>query len=267
MTEGRILRFSWLLFPLVLVMALGSCAKGEGALTVVPSPTPETLTIEVNGEKIVLRPGVNILPEHYALAMDPEFRARSRWILVEGMWQPIAEGISIPIDICEAYPDHPDCRGLHAPTPPHHLMNRFVDPLGRFVFFYPTGWYTMTVTPDPSDGVQVMNAPSLQESTRWISLHVFQNPHRASLSVWLAEQGPGWPGSVTEQKDEVINGVPVLIQRLENNNPDMGGPYVYTLLWYLHEDWVLRWTAWPGEQDEVVELLRQIVYTFRWHSR
>lgn len=175
----------------------------------------------------------------------------------------IAPGTTAQVDICDVDPNHPDCIGLHRiPTLQEDLGQVFVDPLGRFAFLYPNGWYTMTVTPDPSDGVRVMDAPYLQESTRWIALHVFQNPNRASLQVWIAEHGIGWLGTVTDQKEDYINGVPVLRQRLENHDPNMGGPYIYALLWYPYEEWILRWTAWPGEQAETLNLLERMVSSF-----
>ena len=258
--------YRFLLF-LVLGIVLGSCARGNHASIATLSPTPETMTIEINGATVVLQPGVNILPEHYALAQDPDFLASAEWILVDGMWQPIAKGVSIPLDICSQDPTHPDCAGLY-PTPTAlpglpEMGQLFIDPAGRFTFPYPTGWYTMTVTPDPTDGVRVMDAPSLQESTRWVSLQVFQNTQRASLQVWIAEHGVGWPGKVTEQEEGLVNGVPVLRQRLVNDDPNMGGPYVYALLWYPYEDLILCWTAWPGEESETLNLLEQMVSGFR----
>lgn len=120
----------------------------------------------------------------------------------------------------------------------------------------------MTMTPDLSDGVRVMDAPSLQEAAHWVSLQVFQNPQRASLPVWIAEHGIPWPGEVTHQEEGWINGVPVLRQRLENNDPDMGGPYICALLWYPDEDLILCWTAWPGERAETLNLLEQMVSSF-----
>lgn len=256
----------WFLLFLALGMALGGCAPGGQASIITPSPTPETLTIEVNGETVVLQPGVNISLEHYDLAQDPDFLAGSEWILVDGMWQPIAKGVSIPIDICAQDPTHPDCAGLQ-PTPTAmpglpEMGQTFADPLGRFTFAYPTGWYTMTVTPDPSDGIRVMDAPSLQESTRWVSLQVFQNPQRASLPVWIAENGVIWPGEITEQEEGWIKGIPVLRQRLENDDPNMGGPYIYALLWYPYEDLIFCWTAWPGDQAETLNLLERMIFSF-----
>lgn len=179
----------------------------------------------------------------------------------------LAPGTTVIVDICQENPDHPDCVGLRKPTPTtagggSQPWQTFTDPLDRFVFLFPAGWYTMSVTPDPSDGVRVMDAPYLQGSTRWVSVQVFQNPNGASLKVWIAEHGVGWPGVVTEEEEGYVNGVPVLRQRLENKDPDMGGPYTYALLWYPCDGLVLCWTAWPGEQAETLEVLEQIVSSF-----
>lgn len=175
----------------------------------------------------------------------------------------LAPGTTAIVDICQANPQHPDCVGLQKPTPPTQEWETFTDPLGRFAFLYPSGWYTMTVTPDPSDGVRVMDAPHLQESTRWVSVHVFQNPQRASIPIWVAEHGVGWPGKITWQEEGYVNNVPVLRQRLENDDPNLGGPYIYALLWYPLEEWILRWTAWPGQQAETNKLLEQMVSSLR----
>lgn len=176
----------------------------------------------------------------------------------------IAPGTTVIIDICDADPDHPDCVGSHRTSEaPGDLGETFIDPLGRFALDYPTGWYTMTMTPDPSDGVRVMDTLSLQEATRWVSLQVFPNPQQASLSVWIAEHGMPWPGEVTHQEEGWIHGVPVLRQRLENDDPDMGGPYVYALLWYPLGEHIVLWTAWPGEQAETLDLLERMASSLR----
>jgi len=180
----------------------------------------------------------------------------------------LAPGTTAIVDICDENPRYPGCPGAQELVPTvqddaYRLGQTFADPLGRFALDYPTGWYTMTVTPDPADGVRVMDRPDLGETTRWISLHLFQNPDRASLSVWIAEHGVPWPGQVTEEEEGLINGVPVLRQRLENDDPDLGGPYIYALLWYPLGDHILLWTAWPGEQPEMLNLLERMVYSFR----
>lgn len=181
----------------------------------------------------------------------------------------IAPGTEIVIDIVDicmqdlAHPGCPDCVGLRESSQTE-AWQTFSDPLGRFVFSYPADWYTMTVTPDPADGVRLMNAPSLEEATQWISLQIFPNPQRVSLTVWVAEQGVNWPGEIIDYQEEgQINGVPVLRQLLVNKNPETGGPFIYALLWYPLGENILQWTAWPGEITETLDLLDRIVHSFR----
>lgn len=175
----------------------------------------------------------------------------------------IAPGTTAIIDICQQDPSHPDCAGRQTPCPCAANWQTFADPQGRFTFEYPAGWTSMGMTPDPSEGVRVMDAPSLQQATRWVALQVFPNSKHASLRLWVAENGPMWVGDVTGELDDSVNGVPVFRQRLENKDPSAGGPYTYALLWYPRGDWVLAWTAWPGEQIETLSLLEQMVSTLR----
>lgn len=175
----------------------------------------------------------------------------------------VAPGTTAIIDICDQEPTHPDCIPPETQDQSTADWQTFTDPENRFEFVYPNGWYTMTMTPDPSDGVRTMDAPSLEEANRWISVQVFQNPNRASLQVWIAEHGVSWPGVVTEEQEGWVNDVPVLRQRLENEDPSMGGPYIYALLWYPYEDLILCWTAWPGEQTETLSLLEQMASSIR----
>jgi len=175
----------------------------------------------------------------------------------------VAPGTTAIVDICDQDPTYPGCIPATTQDQSTPVWQTFTDPEGRFEFDYPTGWYTMTVTPDPSDGVRVMDAPALQEATRWIALQIFQNPNRASLQVWIAEHGVPWPGEVTEEQEGWVNGIPILRQRLVNDDPNTGGPYIYALVWYPYEDLILRWTAWPGEQAEIRDLLEQMVSSLR----
>lgn len=166
---------------------------------------------------------------------------------------PIAPGTDAIIDICIEDPTHPD----YVP------WQTFSDPLGRFTFGYPTDWYTMTVTPDPADGVYLMNAPSLEEATEWISLLVCQNPKRLSPAVWVAERGVSWPGEIIDSQENQIGGVPVLYQRLKNDDPATGGPFIYTLVYYPLGENMLEWTACPGDRTETLDLLERILYSFQ----
>ncbi len=229
------------------------------------------VTIQADGETIALIPGVNVSPDNYALAQDPEDNSWADWVLINGLWEPLAPGVDVPIDICQVDPAHPDCAGLRSPTPTTlpgapAEMQPYDDPRGRFAFYYPMGWYVLPVSPEPDIGVQVLDAATLNEATRWISLNVFPNPERASLPAWLAAgHGRVWAGQVTEEREDVINGLPVLRQQLENNAPSGGDPYVYALIWQLAREGeeVLLWTAWPGDQPEMLNLLERVVTGFR----
>ncbi|HSM58482.1 MAG TPA: hypothetical protein VK879_20170 [Candidatus Sulfomarinibacteraceae bacterium] len=92
-------------------------AAGEGrtplsAAVATPSPTHVPLTIQVGSDTITLIPGENISPENYGLAQDMAFRLSADWVLVDGLWEPIAS--DTPLDICEIDPHHPDCEGTPA---------------------------------------------------------------------------------------------------------------------------------------------------------
>lgn len=235
----------------------------------------DPVSIQVDGEMIVLIPGENISPDNYTLAQDSEFNTRSDWVLINGLWEPLAPGVDVPIDICDMESDrYPDCiafgnvERLREPTPTAmpgvpEAAQTFTDPLGRFAFDYPASWHTMPVTPDPADGIQVTNASSLDESTQWVSFNVFLNADLASLPVWVAEHGQVWAGQVTATDEDVIMGIPVLRQRLENDTPAVGNAYVYALVWAPFGEHVLLWTAWPGDQPEMLNLLERMVTGFR----
>jgi hypothetical protein len=231
--------------------------------------------VQAGGESIVLLSGENVSPANYVLAQNPEFNAGVEWVFINGLWEPLASGVEVPIDICQVEPDrYPDCitfgdvERLREPTPtampgsPEGLQT-FTDPLGRFAFDYPAGWHAIPVTPDPADGIQVMNAPSLDQSTQWISFNVFLNEDARSLPVWMAEHGKVWAGQVTATDEDIIMGVPVLRQRLENDSPATGDPYVYSLVWVPYGEHVLLWTAWPGDRPETLNLLERMVTGFR----
>ena len=74
---------------------------------------PAVVTIEVNGETVVLKPGDNVAPEIYELAKEnPEFVANSEWRLIEGRWEPLAKGVSTPLEarqliLPEGHPEFP----------------------------------------------------------------------------------------------------------------------------------------------------------------
>ncbi len=259
----------WLGFITILIVGATACTVTEETIASAPSPVLTPVTIVADGETIILLAGENISPENYALAQDADFSAQVDWVLINGLWEPLAPGVEALIDICQVNPIHPDCGGMLSPTPtaltgvPEEWQT-WADPAGRFSFDFPAGWHTLSVTPDPADGVQVMDASSLDEATWWISLNIFANPEQASLSIWLAErQGQVWVGQVAEEQEDIINGVPVLRQRLENIAPTIGDPYVYALMWQPVGEYVLLWTAWPGEEPETLNLLERMVSGFK----
>jgi hypothetical protein len=227
------------------------------------------VTIRVNGQIVVLTPGENVAPDNYALAQDADFAARADWVLVNDLWEPLSPGVDIAVDICQVNPLHPDCFGLRPATPtampgvPEEWQT-WTDPAGRFAFDYPAGWHTLPVSPDPADGVQVLDAPSPEEASWWISFNIFPNPEQASLPVWLAEgRGRVWAGEVTAEHEAFINGVPVLCQQLENDTPSVGDPYTYALIWWPTSEYILLWTTWPGDQPETLNLLERMVSSLR----
>jgi len=226
------------------------------------------VTIRVNGQIVVLTPGENVAPDNYALAQDADFAARADWVLVNDLWEPLAPGVDMAIDICQVDPFHPDCAGLRPPTPtampgvPEEWQT-WTDPTERLAFDYPAGWQVMPVRLDAGDGIQVMNAPSPAQATQWVRFHVFLNPDAASLPVWIAERGPVWDGEVTATDADILMGVPVLRQRLENDAPGVDEATVYALLWVPYGEYVLLWTAWPGDQPETLNLLERMVSGFR----
>ena len=90
---------------MVLVAAAGSLLYAARAAKM-PSLTPE-----VNGRVILLRPGENVASEIYELAKkDPEFVANSDWRLIDGRWEPLAMGITVPVEVQQIIlpDDHPE---------------------------------------------------------------------------------------------------------------------------------------------------------------
>jgi hypothetical protein len=226
------------------------------------------VTIRVNGQIVVLTPGENVAPDNYALAQDADFAARADWVLINGLWEPLAPGVDMAIDICQVDPFHPDCAGLRPPTPtampgvPAEWQT-WTDPTERLAFDYPAGWQVMPVRLDAGDGIQVMNAPSPAQATQWVRFHVFLNPDTASLPVWIAEWGPALDGEIIATDEDILMGVPVLRQRLENDAPGVDEATVYTLLWMPYGEYVLLWTAWPGDRPETINILERMVTGFR----
>lgn len=194
----------------------------------------------------------------------PNVSAPPPTLNAEATLPPIAPGVAGPVEICDVQPHHPDCAGLQ--TNKGQIPEgwaTYTNPQKRFALSYPADWQTMSVTPDPADGVRVMDAPSVQEATAWISLQFFQNPDRASLPVWIAENGPLWIGEVTETQEIHLNGSPVLQQTIVNQDPASGGPYTYTVFYAEDDTFIRCWTVWPGEDNGTMDLAYQIMATYR----
>ncbi len=231
------------------------------------SSQPTPVTIMVNGESITLVPG-NVSPENYELAQTPEFNDQTEWVFVNGMWQPQPNRVTVPLEICEVDPVHLGCLGLHDPTPTlmaaiSPTLQTFTDTLGRFAFDYPVGWYTLPVTPRLEDGIQLLDAPLLNQASRWVTFDVFTNPDKIPLSLWVSMRGAVWSGKIVAEQEDVINEVSVIRQTLQNENPTISEPYVYALIWWAQGENILLWTAWPGEQAETLNLLERMVTGFR----
>ncbi|MCZ7671799.1 MAG: hypothetical protein M5U34_34055 [Chloroflexi bacterium] len=236
-------------------------------------PTP--VTIQAEGETVVLIPGDNVTVDNYVMAQDPDFNALADWRFINGWWEPLAPGVTVPIDICQVEPTHPDCAGLLLPPIPTAMPGSpeelvvWHDSLNRFFFLYPADWYTATIAPSPIDGVQFSNAPTLQEATQWVEFDVFPNPEDVSLTEWLAAgHGHVWAGEITEEYEDIIEDIPadlpIVRQRPENKDTETGESYVYQLIWVPTKSKknFLLWTAYPGDQPEMLNLLERIVVGF-----
>ncbi len=78
---------------LALTLAGSACSAG------VPKVTPDQrLTIEVDGMIVTLESGVNVRPEIFQAALNPEFVANNDWVLVDGYWDARPIGVSIPLE-------------------------------------------------------------------------------------------------------------------------------------------------------------------------
>ncbi len=174
------------------------------------------------------------------------------------------------VHICDTEPFSLECTGPHATTPTAvpgatDILQTFDDPEGRFEFDLPGDWHLHPMA-DPGMGVTIVDAPFREDATRWIELWVATNPERASIAAWIAENGLPWPGEVTAQDEGWVHGVPVLRQRVEGDNPQAGGHYIYALLWYPAGDVLLLWTGWPGDEPGVLNLMERMAWGVRGHD-
>jgi hypothetical protein len=84
----------------LLLLLLGLTIATNSPIHSIHAQESAPVTIQVDGKTIVLRPGENVSPENYALAQaDPEFSGRANWVLIEGLWEPLAPGVSVPLEV------------------------------------------------------------------------------------------------------------------------------------------------------------------------
>ncbi len=122
-------------------------------------------------------------------------------------------------------------------------------------FDYPSDWQVEIL----EYGLQMhSDARAMQ-----ISVGSYENAVGASLIVWLAEYGPDLPGEVVAEYEETIRGQPFLRQHVLL--PAAGGePATESIrLWIGAGDRVTLWTASPGGQPEVVDLVMYMASTMR----
>lgn len=100
------------LIPILVLVVLLVTAAG-GVIYASRAQRPPAVTIDVNGKTIVLRSGENVAPDIYELAeANPEFAANSEWRLFEGKWEPLAKGVTTPLEarqliLPEGHPEFP----------------------------------------------------------------------------------------------------------------------------------------------------------------
>lgn len=99
---------------ILLLLFLGLVIAISGRIHSIRAQEPTPVTIQVDGKTIVLEPGENVSPENCALAQaDPEFAARAAWVLIEGLWEPLAPGVDTPLEVPQVLQEWPE---TDAPT-------------------------------------------------------------------------------------------------------------------------------------------------------
>ncbi len=96
---------------LLLSSSLALAVTASACDVVLPKDAADKpLTIEVDGTIITLEPGVNVRPEIYEAALNPEFLANNDWNFVDGYWEAIPKGMPIPLEAAQLIlPDgHPE---------------------------------------------------------------------------------------------------------------------------------------------------------------
>ncbi len=234
---------------LILCLILSGCAPSEPALPN-PEPTPTPLTITVDGQVIELVPGVNILPEIYEAAKSPELLENVDWVFVDGYWDIMPKGVTIPLEVVE-----PALDAVPAPLYPGfpESWSAVAQPSSGLTFDYPADWQ-LEIT---ETAVYLFPA----DRTFWFVIESHPNPVNASLAVWLAEYGPTQPGDILSESEETSAGNPALRQQVvfPESNGQLTGETI--ILWVAVGDHIVQWTAQPGDQAETHDLLTYMAAT------
>lgn len=81
-----------------LIMALALLAvTGSSSNIAIGSGVPP-ISIQANGETVVLEPGKNVHPQTYTLLrQDGDFASRMDWVFMDGKWIPLSRGVAEPV--------------------------------------------------------------------------------------------------------------------------------------------------------------------------
>ncbi len=230
------------------VVFFGLAAVGCGTAsppTQALEPTAAASVIIVDGHIVELVPGENVLPEIYEAIKSPEILEHNDWVLVDGYWDLMPKGVEMPLEVLETIPGAAD--EILFPGFPENWQGYSMPGLD-LEFDYPSDWQVEIL----EYGLQMhSDARAMQ-----ISVGSYENAVGASLVVWLAEYGPDLPGEVVAEYEETIRGQPFLRQHVLL--PAAGGePATESIrLWIGAGDRVTLWTASPGGQPEVLDIVR-----------
>ncbi len=84
-------------------------AAAGGVFYLVRNRQPKPVSIVVNGETIHLESGVNVRPEIFEAARNPEFVANNDWVFIDGYWDVMPKGVDVPLELGQIIQmeDHP----------------------------------------------------------------------------------------------------------------------------------------------------------------
>ncbi len=235
----------------LVALTLVGCGPLAPRLPDLP-PTPTPITITVDGQVIVLVPGVNILPEIYEAIKSPEILEHSDWVLVDGYWDLMPKGAEIPLEVLEPLPE--TARPSLFPGFPE-TWAAFTLPGLPVSFDYPADWQIEALENGaafaPADGSFLFRVDA------------YPDPVGTSLGVWLAEYGPDLPGQLLAQNEDMAAGQPVVLERVLLPGEEGSPEGEFFRLWIAQDEWVILWTAGPGERPETYDLLMYITSTLR----